>query len=267
MAGWIRVESDIHRHPKVVALPSPAARWAFVVTLAEGKAVDGRWTSIRHYRACVPSQEARHLPALIHVGLVFMDGEAVVVHDWDDYQVRKDQTAAERQRRHRDRQRDPDASPEDVTPPAVTSRRDSQDPSQRDVTEPSRAVSLSLSMSRSEPNPEEPYQVRSAGSDALDAMALVEELTGRPFGWGTGSPVADTLIADVKDLGLDRVTAEYRAVRTEANGTPIDVAGVVYGAHKRLYRIPSAPGTGPAAKKPKGLQPDQSEVDRAFDQH
>lgn len=253
MAGWIRVEADIHRHPKVVALPSTAARWAFVVTLAEGKAVDGRWTSVRHYRACVPPQEARYLPAMISVGLVVMDGDAVVIHDWDDYQVsRKDPTAAERMRRHRDRQRDGE-------------RDASQD---RDVTRngsrTSRAVSLSPSLSPSQTIPEEPSPVRSPGSDALDAMALVEELAGRPFGWGPGSPVADTLIADVAELGLDRVAAEYRSVKSDAGGSPLDIAGVVYGAHKRLYRIPDAPRQGKPAAAPKGMVQSVDEIREAI---
>ena len=103
MAGWFQIKADAHRHPKIVALPSDAARWAFIVTLAEGKAVAGRWANEKHYRACV-GPVAKHLPDLVKAGLVERDGEAVVIHDWNDYQ-RNDVTAAERQRRYRDKNR------------------------------------------------------------------------------------------------------------------------------------------------------------------
>jgi len=104
MSGWIRVMADVHRHPKVVALPSDPARWAFIVVLAEGKAVGGRWESERHFRAYCGAL-ARHLPALVGVGLLERDGEAILIHDWDQYQrePKADPTAADRMRRKRAR--------------------------------------------------------------------------------------------------------------------------------------------------------------------
>ena len=250
MAGWIRVEADVHRHPRVVALPSAAARWAFIVTLAEGKAVDGRWTSVRHYRACVPPAEARYLPAMVSAGLLVMDGDAVVIHDWDDYQVsRKDPTAAERMRRHRDRQRD--ASPErDVT---------------RNDLRTSRALSLSMSPSPSQTTDGAEYPVPRAGEDVWRVVQVVEELVGQ-FGYTRGSPVFEKLAADVVSCGPDRVEATYRDLRTEFRDEPMDVAQLVYGGHKRLFPIPQAPANGRRAAGPKGHQPEMSEVHRAFDQ-
>jgi hypothetical protein len=100
-----------------------------------------------------------------------------------------------------------------------------------------------------------------ARGDAFDAMQAIEDLTGRPFAWGPGSPICDTLTGDVAELGIVRVLAEYRAVKDAANGSPIDCAGIVFGAHKRLYPIPGSVKQGP---KPKGLGPDMDEVDRAF---
>lgn len=104
--AWLKLMSNVHRHPKVIGLPSHAARWAFIVTLAEGKAVRGRWESEKHYRECCRSV-AVHLPALVTAGLVERDGDALIVHDWAEYQSdpvkRSDPTAAERMRRKRAR--------------------------------------------------------------------------------------------------------------------------------------------------------------------
>lgn len=97
---WIRIDARVHKHPKVVQL-APQARWAWIVTLCEAKAVDGAWSSAAHYRACVGA-DGKHLKALLDVGLLELRGDAVVVHDWNDYQrALSDSTAAERMRRYR----------------------------------------------------------------------------------------------------------------------------------------------------------------------
>lgn len=259
---WWKADADADESDKLALLPSDAARWAWFRMMCRAKTQRrmGVFSGRAHLKALL-GLNGRFVPDLVRIGAAHQwptdcprcqtdyatDAIAgdVVVHDYRREQ--RDPTAADRQARARERHGDSDGD------------------SHADITFPSRAVSPSPSESPSSTIPGEPYPVRSPGSDSLDAMALVEELASRPFGWGPGSPVADTLIADVKDLGPERVMAEYRAVRSDANGSPIDVAGIVYGAHKRLYRIPSAPGNGRAAK-PKGLQPEKSEVDRAFDQ-
>jgi hypothetical protein len=101
-----------------------------------------------------------------------------------------------------------------------------------------------------------------ARSGVFDAMQSVEDLTGRPFGWGVGSPIFDTLAADVRDLGVERVTTEYRAVKAAVGASPIDPAGIVFGAHKRLFPIPDGP-TGKAPKG-KGFNPTSEEAWDAF---
>lgn len=232
MAGWIRVEADVHRHPKVVALRTPAARWAFLVTLAEGKAVDGRWANVQHYRACVLPEQSRHLPELINVGLVAMDGDAVVIHDWGDYQVRKDATAADRQRRHRERQRDGS----DV----VTSRRDSDPSSQRDMDVTSRALSPSLSMSRSLPGEDEPYQV-STPPEANDLRALAEELTQQSNVLANiWSGLGEKAVRLVRKHGLPAVEREWRRIAAEEGGLP-ELRQLVFGADEALNRVRRTP--------------------------
>jgi len=246
MAGWIRVEADIHRHPKVVALPSPAARWAFLVILAEGKAVDGRWTSVRHFRACVPPPEARHLAAMIQVGLVAMDGDAVVIHDWSDYQfTRKDTTAAERMRRYRDRQRDGDGGSD----PGESSRRNDE----RNAPVTSRAVSLSLSLSPSLPGEEDGYQVAPAPNptppEAHRLRELAEELTGQPNAlanvWGG---LGATAVRLARKHGIPAVEQEWRRIAADERGMP-ELRQLVFGADQALNRVATPRTETPAERE------------------
>jgi len=102
-----------------------------------------------------------------------------------------------------------------------------------------------------------------ARSDAFDVVEVVEGLTGRPFGFTLGSRVFDTLAADVKDFGPDRVLTEYRAVKDGAPG-PVDAAGVVFGGHKRLFPIPDGPRSKPVAV-PKGMVQSIADIREALD--
>lgn len=130
--------------------------------------------------------------------------------------------------------------------------------------EPLAGAKTSLRSVEGSHEPKSPGGQEARTNEVFEAMELVEVLTSRPFGWGPGSQIYDTLAADVRDLGLDRVTGEYRAVRAAADGMPIDPAGIVFGAHKRLYPIPDGPARGRAGKAPKGLGPDMAEVNHAF---
>lgn len=258
---WWRTDADAHKSDKLVRLPGDAARWAWFTMGCEAKVQRHMGVfADRAYLRFLLGAYARHLPALERNDLVHewptpcadcatdyrgtaTDG-AMVVHNYRRKQV--DPTNADRQARFRERHGQSDAE------------------SNGDVTSISRAESQSPSPSPSENPDRDGYQVRSDRSDAFEAMQLVEELTGRPFGWGPGSKVADLVIADVADLGLERVTAEYRQVKAEANGSPIDIAGVVYGAHKRLYRIPDAPRQGRATATPKGMVQPVDEIREAL---
>jgi hypothetical protein len=104
MSGWLKLHSGTTDHPKVIGLRDDRVRWAYIVVLCEAKKATppGGWANERHFRHCVP-HHYRYLDDLLDAGLLEMDDERIVVHDWDDYQA--DPTAADRQRRARARHR------------------------------------------------------------------------------------------------------------------------------------------------------------------
>ena len=243
---WIKVDADADESDKVAGLPNHSARWGWFRTMCRAKTQRrmGVFAGVPHLRQLLGT-EGRYVPDLVKAGLLHSwptdcprcladyatDATAgdLVVHDFRREQ--RDPTNADRQSGYRDRNAERNGESNGSVPPL------------------SRALSPSLSMSPSETIPGEPYQVADPRRDALEAMAAIEDLTGRQFSWPVGSRICDTLVADVADLGLDRVTAEYRAVKVAADGQPIDAAGIVFGAHKRLYRIPAAPPKAAAASK------------------
>jgi hypothetical protein len=258
---WWRCDADTDESDKLAKLPNDSAWRAWFKTMCRAKTQRrmGVFSGERHLRDLL-GKHGRYVVDLVAIGVVhawptscdhcskdyarFAEPGDLVVHDYRRKQV--DPTAAERQRRrYEGRGSDADARGD--------SHGDSHGQPHDNLTPSSRALSPSPSLSPSQDTDGADSQVAPGGSDAIAAMQFLEELTGRPFGWGPGSKVADTLIADVGELGFDRVTAEYRQVKAEASGTPIDIAGVVYGAHKRLYRIPDAPRQGKAATAPKGM--------------
>jgi hypothetical protein len=100
--------------------------WAWPAVVARAKAGDGR-ILMRECTARVmaylwgPSVEVWEL-ALAHFvaeGLLELDGDEYLVAGWDDYQ--RDNTGAERQRRHRASRRNGDVTDGHVTPRDVTS--------------------------------------------------------------------------------------------------------------------------------------------------
>ena len=100
--SWIKLDAFIHKHHKLTSLPTDSARWAFIVTLCEGKVWAGRWQDRAHYRSCI-GPLARHLTALVSEGLMeITEDGSVIIHDWEGYQRDPDPKAAERARRWRD---------------------------------------------------------------------------------------------------------------------------------------------------------------------
>ncbi|HVM30746.1 MAG TPA: hypothetical protein VM305_08290 [Candidatus Limnocylindrales bacterium] len=85
-----------------------------------------------------------------------------------------------------------------------------------------------------------------AGDHYGRLIGLVEELTGRHL---SGRHPVETLGADLRDHGFDRVAATYHAVRAEHRDQPMDGPGLIYAAHKRLYPIPDAPRLSAAERK------------------
>jgi hypothetical protein len=262
---WVAVEAAIRVNHKLVALPSDSARWGWVCILGEAKQQRpaGAFRSMAHLREAA-GRFARFIGDYQKQGLLeasaalcvrcakrwpsATDG-MIVVHDWHVHQV--DPGAAKRAKDWREADERTDTE------------RETNEKSSFVDTDPSRALSLSLSTSLSETNPREPYQVPTAADDVWRVVGVIEDLVGS-FGYSRGSKVFDRMADDVAQLGPDRVETAYRSLRAEFASDPMDAAGIVYGGHKRLFPIPDGPRPSKAAAKPKGFQPDADEVVRAF---
>lgn len=97
---------------------------------------------------------------------------------------------------------------------------------------------------RSEPIHSTPRQRARDDGDVWTVAQLIEELTGR-----TPSPkVTEDLRADVRQMGAERVMAAIREVHEEAY-EPLDAAGLVYGAHNRMFPLPGSRRETPAERK------------------
>lgn len=259
---WVAIEAAIRVNHKLVALPSDSARWGWVCLLGEAKQQRpaGTFRSLAHLREAagrfarfIPDYQKQHL--LETAGALcercekrwpsIPDG-VVVIHDWALHQ--RDPGSAERSADWREAQKQ---GTDERTPNEKRTLGD---------TDPSRALSLSMSTSLSEPTPREPYQVPRPSDDVWRISLVVEELVGS-FPYSPGSRVFDAMAEDVGKLGVERVESAYRALRAEYASEPMDAAGIVYGAHKRLFRIPDAPRTGKAAAKG-GVSAEEAE--RAF---
>lgn len=261
---WVAVEAAIRVNHKLVALPSDSARWGWVCILGEAKQQrpSGAFRSMAHLREAA-GRFARFIPDYQKHGLLessaalcvkcskrwpsVSDG-VIVVHDWHVHQV--DPGAAKRAKDWREA--------DDRT----DTERETNEKSSFVDTHPSRALSLSLSRSTSEPNPGEPYQVPPGVDAVWRIVGVVEELVGS-FGYSRGSKVFDRMAGDVEQLGPDRVERAYRDIRAEYAADPMDAAGIVFGAHKRLYPIPDGP-TGRPPKQGKGFNPTSEEAWDAF---
>lgn len=260
---WVAVEAAIRVNPKLVGLPSDTARWGWVCILGEAKQQRpaGSFQTLAHLREA-SGRFARFIPdyqsaTLLETAPVLCDRCAkrwqsakpgqIVVHDWHVHQ--RDPGSPERSKEHREANRE------------TTSERTSNDFLAFVDTDPSRALSLSLSMSPSETLPREPYQVPPGVDAVWRIVGVIEELVGS-FGYSRGSRVFDRMAADVEQLGAERVDRAYRDLRAEYASDPMDAAQLVFGAHKRLFPIPDGP-TG-KAKSGKGFNPTSEEAWDAF---
>jgi hypothetical protein len=86
--------------------------------------------------------------------------------------------------------------------------------------------------SRDETSQAEP----SNGAGAWDVVELVERLTQRPWVYGSGNPTLETLKADVRDFGRERVEEALTRYRAEHPG-PMDAAVLVTGTHRVLMPL------------------------------
>ena len=99
--SWIRVSVLLHKDAKLVALPSDAARFSWIVTLCEGKFTEppGIWQNEAHFRAALGGR-SRWLPAFLEAGLMEQtEGGKIRVKNWEKWQ--SDPSVTERVRKHR----------------------------------------------------------------------------------------------------------------------------------------------------------------------
>lgn len=96
----IIVDARVHRNAKLAALPSHAARWAFVVMLCEAKwqEPEGTFRSREHLAACLGPDLTRYVRHFQNAGLLDVSEAGYVVHDWPQWQI---SSAAMRKRRQR----------------------------------------------------------------------------------------------------------------------------------------------------------------------
>lgn len=251
LRDWIKVARDLPR-TRGSYPDGPIVALVFAFCKAAEQAEPGTFDSLPVLRAILDAtgnKRGRWVPFLVEKGdvVVLPDGRATLPN-WRTFQ--EEGTSTERVRKHRANKRDGVTGNGLETFHGTVMERLAGAPPRRDTPH----------------GVENTFGVRALSGettradDVFTAMQAVEDLTGRPFGWGSGSPIFETLAADVRDLGVERVTTEYRAVRAAANGNPIDPAGIVFGAHKRLFPIPDAPRTAKAGKG--GVSAEEAE--RAF---
>lgn len=96
--SWIRVSALIAKDARLVALPSDAARFAWIVVLGEGKFTDtpGKWEGEAHFKASLGAR-SRWLEDFVGAGLIEKaDDGALRVKAWQKWQT--DPTAAKRKK-------------------------------------------------------------------------------------------------------------------------------------------------------------------------
>lgn len=263
---WVAVEAAIRVNHKLVALPSDSARWGWVCILGEAKQQRpaGAFHSLAHLREAA-GRFARFIPDYQRAHLLETapdlcdrcakkwpkaDAGTLVVHDWHVHQV--DPGAAKRAKDWRE------------GADRTGAERETNEISSFVDTDPSRALSLSMSTSLSETQPGDGYQVPRDGDDVWETAVLIESLVGT-FPYSRGSRVFDLMVDDVRTLGREKVADAYRSLRAEYATEPMDAAGIVFGAHKRLFPIPDAPRNGKPAAAPKGMVQPIDEIRRQLD--
>ncbi len=264
LRDWVKVAREL---PKKRGDYPDGAIVALVFSFckASEQPTPGSFESVGVLRAILDAtggRRGRWVPYLVeHGDLVIAEGGVATLPNWLVFQ--EEGRSTHRVQKHRaTRGKQPSNADETLHPPfhetevkplaGAGDRGDSSLRSERDVLLTKNETPLSGRETR-------------ANDATWNICLLVEELTSRPFTFHRGNSVFDMLAEDVKSLGAERVSAEYRAVSRASNGMPMDAAGIVFGAHKRLFVIPDPPGRRTAGSKPKGLLPDMDEVNRAFD--
>lgn len=265
--SWVRVDCDV---PMDGRLCGSGHAWAWPAVVARAKAGDGR-ILVRECTARVmaylwgPSVEVWEL-ALSHFvaeGLLELDGDAYLVAGWDDYQ--RDNTGAERQRRHRASRRNGDvtdghvtprdvtASNGDVTLRHVTSRDSHADSTVQDRTVQDRTVAAVAATTRAQARTREAEAATTADPE-LGAVAERWRLALRGRS-GAAPMVVGALDIDALQLAVSEKGADYVS---QCIDRAAEVAG---GSGPSLALLKSIITNGIHATKPGSNRTNQNKPD------
>lgn len=202
----VLVSARLADHPKLLHLPSDAARWGWMVVLGRAKLrrPAGEFPS-RTVLAHDLGRYARFIPDYLTVGLLEDRGGLLVVHDWPKHQGRRSEeplTGAERTARWRDSQRDANVTSSDVSGDDT-------------VTAPSRARASALSPSQSQ-SPLHPERNGTAvpAQDEPESAALGYLASVGAAVAPDGNGIHRKLVDLVRRRGLDAVMAGLRELHT-----------------------------------------------------
>lgn len=110
MSRWFRLDDDVINDPKILLLPE-ALRWIWIAFLCIASKNSGMLPKIEVVALGLrvkPSKAAEYLTRLVTAGLIDNNDGVFSPHNWNGRQYKTDvtdETAAERMRRYRDRQR------------------------------------------------------------------------------------------------------------------------------------------------------------------
>ena len=273
--SWVRVDCDV---PMDGRLCGSGHAWAWPAVVARAKAGDGRILA----RECTarimaylwgPSVEVWEM-ALAHFiaeGLLEVDGDAYLVAGWDEYQ--RDNTGAERQRRHRASRRNGDvtdchvtsrdvtASNGDVTSRHVTSRDGHAYSTVQDRTVQDRTVAAVAATTRAQARTREAEAATTADPE-LGAVAERWRLALR--GRSGAAPIAvGALDVDALQLAIAEKGADY------VNQCIDRAAEVAGGSGPSLALLKSIITNGihttkPGKSRPSPTKPDSKRVNDAW---
>lgn len=137
--AWLRLDDGFPQHPKLVEL-TPAERWTWVEVLAYCARYKTQGKVARSVREAVPRASAKMLDRFAAVGLLDKSEGGWEVHDWAEFNP-ADPTAADRMRRHRNRNQSRNGDRNEVrnsgvTEPSPRARASGRGPSRPYVSNP-----------------------------------------------------------------------------------------------------------------------------------
>jgi len=187
-------------------------------------------------RASIPAHLRSYArDVLVKAGILQIIGRTYTISGLRKERESRALSGAERSQRWRDRLKGRQAPGDGAVTPTVTARDD--DVTLRDVDpvtlRAGAGASASVSYSESSSSTEGGAGGNKGKSPLMEAVAYIEARTRRPWVFGQGSKVWDTLEPDVRDFGWPAVR---RAMEAEKTPFP-DVGQLVFGASRRLHPI------------------------------